>query len=150
MVFSSKHHNQSINGLSLTIGNHTITQNASVRNLGVQWDRHFTMVAYVNAVCRSCNFQLRNIGRIRQYITEDACRTLVNALVTSRLDYGNALLHGVPGNVLNRLQRIQNTAARIITRTQKSCHITPILKTLHWFLIEQRIHYTIVLYTYNV
>jgi hypothetical protein len=45
-----------------------------------------------NAIARSCYFHIRNIGCIRPFISEDACKVLVNALVTSRLDYGNALL----------------------------------------------------------
>ena len=149
MFFASKHRNESIDGLSLTVGTHEIRPNAVVRNLGVYWDRNFALLAHVNAVCRSCNFQLRNIGRIRHYITEDACRTLVNALVTSRLDYGNALLSGVPDNVLSRLQRIQNTAARIVTRTPKACHISPVLKMLHWLPVKERIQYKILFYTYK-
>jgi hypothetical protein len=61
---------------------------------------------------KSCYFHLRNVGRIRNYITEDTCKTLVNSLVTSRLDYGNALAN----KLTDKLQRVHNTAARIITR----------------------------------
>jgi hypothetical protein len=60
------------------------------------------------------------------------CMTLVNSLVTSQLDYGNVMLYGLPVNITNKLQRVQNTTARLISRTMKHQHITPILVSLHW------------------
>ena len=87
-----------------------------MKNLGVFFDKTLTMEKQVSSVSKSCFLQIRNIGRIRSYITDDACKTLVNSLVISRLDYGNALLYGVNANILSQLQRIQNTAARLISR----------------------------------
>ena len=98
---------------------------------------------------KSCYYQLRNIGQIRSSITEGACRTLVHALVTSRLDYGNGLLYGIPQATLQRLQRIQNCAARLITRTRKYEHITPVLRLLHWLPIRQRTLYKLLVLTYG-
>ena len=103
----------------------------------------------MNAVSKACYHQIRNIVCIRQYITTDACKTLVNSLVTSRLDYGNALLHSVPKGLTSRLQRVQNRAARLITRTHKMEHITPVLKTLHWLPISYRSQYKLMMYTYR-
>ena len=73
----------------------------------------------VSALVKSCFAQIRTIGRIRPYLTEIACNTLVATLVTSRMDYGNAILYGINNNVLPKLQRVQNTAARLITRKKK-------------------------------
>lgn len=64
-------------------------------------------------------------------------------------DYGNALLHGVCTSSLSRLQRIQNTVAKIITRTRKYDHITPVLVKLHWLSIEQRIQYKLLLQAFK-
>ena len=99
----------------------------------------------ISSISKQCFYQLRNIGRIRKYITESACKTLVCSLVTSRLDYGNVLLYGLSSGSLSRLQRIQNTAARIITRTKKQDHITPVLISLHWLPVEFRIQYKILI-----
>ena len=149
IVFASKKAMKHIPNISINLGGANVTPSKSIRNLGVHWDINFSMVTQINAILKSCYFHLRNIGKIRRYITDDACKTLVNALVTSRLDYGNALLYGVPGTLICRLQRIQNTAARIISRTSKHAHITPILKQLHWLPVESRIRFKILLYTYK-
>ena len=108
------------------------TSSECVKNLGVYFDKTLSMNQQVSSVSKSCFHQIRNIGRIRPYITENACKTLVCSLVTSRLDYCNALLYGLPASVIKRLQRIQNIAARVVTRRKKHDHITPTLETLHW------------------
>ena len=107
------------------------------------------MEAQVNAICKSCYFHLRNIGAIRQYITTDACRTLVQSSVTSRLDYANSLLYGLPQTLMSRLQRVQNTAARLITRTRRTDHITPVLVSLHWLPVEYRPKFKLLVFTYK-
>ena len=108
------------------------------------------MENHCNTLTKSCYFHLRNIGRIRNYITEDACKTLVNSLVTSRLDYGNALLIGTTKQLTDKLQRVHNTAARIITRSKsKFDHITPVLIDLHWLPIEFRCQFKILVYAYK-
>ena len=74
----------------------TIVINASlVKNLGIFFDRTLCMQNQASAITKSCYFQIRNIGRNRLYTTEDACKTLACSLITSRLDYGNALLYRV-------------------------------------------------------
>ena len=136
IVFSSKHRIRRVNNLSLTIGGRLLHAVQSMRNLGVIMDSGLTMEKQVNAISKSCFYHIRNIGKIRQYITNDACKILVQALVTSRLDYGNELLQGLPQVLIERLQRIQNCAARLITRSRKSKHITPVLCELHWLPVN--------------
>ena len=77
-------------------------------------------------------------------LSEDACRTIIQALVTSRLDYANALLYGLPEKITSHLHCVQNTAARIITRTSKRDHIKPVLKQLHWLPVKQQIEYKVL------
>ena len=73
----------------------------------------------------------------------------MNSLVTSRLDYCNALLSGVPKTTLNKSQNVQNTATRVVTKTSRYCHITPILKELHWLPVQYRIQYIILTHKYK-
>ena len=62
----------------------------------------------------------------------------------SRVDYCNSTLWGLPAVHLNRLQKIQNSAARIVARTKKSDHITPTLRELHWLPVNERIDHKIL------
>ena len=115
-----------------------------VKNLGVMFDCCLNMDRQVTAVCKSVNYHLRNLWRIRKYLDKESAKTIVHAMVSARLDYGNALLYGLPKLYLNKLQRLQNTAARIVSMSPKNCHITPILFDLHWLPVERRIQYKIL------
>ena len=113
-------------------GDDTVSASDRIRNLGVHMDQHLSMTDHVTAVCAACNYHLYSLSSIRHYLTTEAAKSAVNALVTSRLDYYcNSLLHNIPLSQTARLQRVQNNAARLITRTSKHDHITPVLKELH-------------------
>ena len=104
---------------------------------------------HVSSVVKSCSWQLRRIGQIRKYLSTEASEKLIHAFVSSRLDNGNSLLFGIADYHINRLQSIQNTAARILTKTGKYDHITPVLEGLHWLPLKQRIIFKIVTLTYR-
>ena len=149
MVFAPKHQMHNLSEFSISFGDCVVSETSAVKNLGVIFDRTLSMEKQVNAISRTCYMHIRSIGRIRNYITEDACKTLINAHVTSRLDYCNAVLHGINKSLLAKLQKIQNTAARLITRTRRSEHITPVLADLHWLPIPYRIQYKILLVAFK-
>ncbi len=69
--------------------------------------------------------------------------------MTLRLDYCNALLSCCSARLINKLQLVQNAAARVLTRTRKLSHISPVLSTLDWLPIKDRIHFKILLFTYK-
>ena len=100
---------------------------------------------------RACDFQtlIRNISKIRKLITRDATVTLVRSLILSRLDYCNALLIGSSTKLISKLQRVQNTAARIVAMSPKRGHVTPILKDLRWLPIQQRIVFKTLCLTFQ-
>jgi len=133
----------------LNIGNVSVNQSSSCRNLGVFMDSHLGMDKHIANTCRNMIFYLRKIGAIRPLLTESATCQLVHALITSRLDYCNSLMYGLPDCLLNRIQRVQNIAARIVTRCPKSSHITPVLQELHWLPVRYRILFKILLLTYR-
>ena len=134
---------------TINVGNAVIKPTFSVKNLGVIFDSSMAMEKHLNSVCISCFLQLRNISHIRKYLTQSVTKSLVSGLVTSRMDYCNALLYGLPCTILNRLQRVQNTAARIITKTSRYSHITPVLYELHWLPVQYRVQYKILLHTFK-
>ena len=113
------------------------------RNIGVLFDESLSMVPKVTATCKSAFYHLR------KQLTF-AAQVLVQALVTSKLDYCNSLLYGLPKNVIKQLQRVQNAAARVVTLSPKFCHITPVLANLHWLSIYLRIELKILVFTCNL
>ena len=149
IIFHPRHHRLVAEDFAISIGGHSFLPAGHVKNLGVHQDRSLTMEKHVSAVIKSCYHQIRSIGRVRKYITVDACRSLVQSMVTSRLDYANTLLHNLPKVLLDRLQKVQNTSARLITKTSRSSHITPVLIQLHWLPVEYRSTYKVLLYTYK-
>ncbi len=92
IVFAPKSKVKELSGRNLKFGNNIVSDSSCIKNLGVFFDNTLTMNQQISAVTKSCFYQIRNIGRIRPYITEYATKTLVCSLITSRLDYGNALL----------------------------------------------------------
>ena len=121
----------------------------SARNLGVIIDQCLDLTDHVNKICVSCQYHLRNIAKIRKYLSEDTSQILVHAFISSKLDNCNSLLYGLPKHLLNRLRLIQNTAARIVTLSKRFDHITPILFKLHWLPLGYRIHFKILLLVYK-
>ena len=81
---------------------------------------------------------------IRSYLSYDALATVAHAFITSRIDYCNSLLVGIPDVCVSQLQRIQNCTARLITNTRK---YDPVLKRLHWLPVKQRITFKLLLIT---
>jgi hypothetical protein len=135
--------------LSLVVGDSTIHASSSARNLGVVVDSKLTMKNHIDTICKSAMTAIRRIGQIREYLDEDTTARLVHSFVSSRLDSCNSLLYGLPDCHINRLQRIQNIAARLVARIPRSHHITPILRSLHWLPVKQRTVYKILLLAYK-
>ena len=114
------------------VGDSNIVSSDSARNLGVIFDKCMKHDYHISSVCKSTYFHLRNIVSIRSILSNDACAPLIHSLVTVRLDYCNSILYGLPDSSLYRLQKIQNTAARILARLPRFSHISATLFDLHW------------------
>ena len=104
---------------SIEIGSSVVPFVKSVRNLGVILDSRLSTKEHIHKVCQMVYWELRKISSIRRYLTEDAAKTLVVSLVLSRLDYDNCLLASVPECLLHKLQKIQNTSARLIHKSSR-------------------------------
>ena len=93
--------------------------------VGVWFDEFLSMDKQVKAVCKSAFFHLRNIAKIRKYISFTHCKmhAFINAFITSKLDYSNSLLSELRQDYINKLQLAQNSAARLLTGTRKHEHI---------------------------
>ena len=107
------------------------------------------MDVHIKKTVKSLNSSLYKIGKIRRYLDRNSCAMLINGLFTSRLDMCNSLLYGLPKSLTDRLQKLQNRAARILTYTRKYDHISPILKSLHWLPVEKRIIFKVLVITFK-
>ena len=125
------------------------TSTNAVKNLGVLFDPQLNLEDHIKAMCKKAYFQIRLIGRIRRLIPEDAAKKLVQANVTCYIDQCNSLLVGLPQCQIQRLQRVQNSAARLIQNKDRRCHITPILKDLHWLPVSFRVKYKVNVTTFK-
>ena len=134
MIFSKKN-NQGDNQC-LVVGKDNIEVSEYVKILGVTFDNRMTLQKHITNSFRSVNTHIRKINSIRRYLSNTAVRTLVLSIVTARLDYCNSVCIGLPMNRLQRLQLVQNSAARVISQTNRYTSITPILNELHWLLIN--------------
>ena len=112
-------------------------------------DKSLNMGKHIEKLSQTLITQLRNIADVRKYLTQNAAEKLVYAFITSRLDYCNSLLYGLPSSSIKKLQKVQNMAVKILTLRRKYEHITPILQELHWLLVEHRITYKILLTTHR-
>ena len=93
--------------------------------------------------------RIRNIYRIRKFLSVSSTKALVHAFVTCRLDNCNSLLYGLPKHLVHRLQLAQNCAARLILCGRKHEHVTPLLRELHWLPVEQRIIFKMLFFTFK-
>nr|XP_010777558.1 PREDICTED: uncharacterized protein LOC104952435 [Notothenia coriiceps] len=132
---------------NLILDGYSIRFSGQVKSLGVILDSSLSFSPHINT--RTSFFHIRNISRLRPSLSQSNTEVLVNAFVTSRIDYCNAILSGIPTKLINKLQIIQNSAARIITGTKASEHITPILIQLHWLPVQSRINFKNLLLTYK-
>ena len=98
---------------SLTVGSDHVAASNFARSLGVTFDECLSFDVHVSNICKTSFHHLRNTSEIRKYLTKESAATIVHAFVTSKLDYCNSLLYGLPKYQLQRLQYVQNTAARI-------------------------------------
>ena len=149
ILFGSEHDLKSLPELTVSVGDEEVKPSMTVRNLGAMLDSALTMIPHVNSITKACYFQIRNLSRIRSYLSEESAKTLTHAFVSSRLDNMNSLLYKVPKFLTTRLQNIQNNAARVVKKQKKSCHITPLLVDLHWLPVEYRTQYKILLLVYK-
>jgi hypothetical protein len=150
MLISSRHIRDQLAPTSISVGESVVQCVSSAKNIGVTFDCHMTMEKHINNTIQIAWLNLRNIGKIRRFLSHQSTCTIVHAFITSRLDYCNSLLYGLPKCLLGKLQRIQNAAARIITGAKKFDHISPILRELHWLPVYQRINFKILLITFKV
>ena len=117
----------------------------NVRNLGKWFDNHLSMKTAINKTCQSELYHLHNIGRIKRFLSFEGRKSIVHAVVMSRIDYCNSLLYGVAATNLSKLQRVQNAAVRLVCSLPRHEHVTSSFIRLHWLPIKFRINFKIAM-----
>jgi len=97
----------------LTFDGCSVKSSLSVRNLGVLFDTNLSFENHVSSICKTTFFHLKNISKLRHMLSLTNAEQLVNAFMTSRLDYCNTLMGGCPARLINKLQLVQNAAVRV-------------------------------------
>ena len=149
LIFGSKRNLKKCNAQSINICGETVFKTPCARNLGVMMDKKLSMLPHVNHVVKTCRFHLRALWKIRKFLCEDTTKSMVHAVIISKLDYCNGILFNLPDCVTRKLQLIMNEAARLITHTPRTEHIEPVLFHLHWLPIKWRFQYKISTMSFN-
>ena len=131
------------------VGDTLVAPCSYARNLGVLFDNSMNLDRHVMNVCQSAYVHLRRIVAIRESLTLPTAEQLIHTFISSRLDFCNSLLAGLPKHTVQRLQKVQNAAACSLTRTKTSHHITPVLHDLHWLPVNYRIQFKVLLLTFK-
>ena len=118
--------------------------------LGFVLDRCLTFHKHVSVVARLYNYHAQAIHHIRHLLTMKLAQTLACSLILSRFDYCNAVLHVTLTGTNQKLQRVQNNAARIALQASRRSHAKPLLHQLHWLPIQQQITHKLAVLTYKV
>ncbi len=148
LLIGPKNSTQNLLDHNLQLDGCTVTS-STVKNLGVILDSNISFENHISHITKTAFFHLRNMAKLRNMLSVSDAEKLVHAFMTSRMDYCNALLGGCPASSINKLQIVQNAAARVLTRSRKYDHITPILQSLHWLHINFHISYNILLLAYK-
>ena len=122
IVFTSKYKQDLYNDFSITIGGTVVDCSSQVRDLAVIIDRVISLRQHVSYTSKTCRYHLRNISRIRKYVSQDTSFVIIKSLVMLRLDYSNGLFYGLPKCTVSGLQAVQNSAAGIVTQEMLRDH----------------------------
>ena len=128
LIGSPKNHKQLLPHFPINILGNQVSPAQSVRNLGLVFDSNFNFSNHASQVIKSTRVHARDLYRICPILDLNTSVLLANALVSSRFDYCNSLFLSVTDFELRRLQLVQNSLCRVLTRSSKSSHIAPQLK----------------------
>uniref|UniRef100_A0A8W8LXB8 Reverse transcriptase domain-containing protein n=1 Tax=Magallana gigas TaxID=29159 RepID=A0A8W8LXB8_MAGGI len=134
---------------SINVVGASVNSSVCIKYLGCYLDEHLTFKKFVSEKCKTISLNLFLINNIRQYLTIDSCKQIVQSLVTSHLDYANSVLYGLPECTIKRLQLLQNRAAKLVLKWKSTDSSTEALKRLHWLPVYFRIRFKIACVVYK-
>ena len=150
LVASQRNAKKIAPGSGVSVAGAKITSSVTLKSLGVTLDQSLTFDQHVQGVVKASNFHIRALRHIRPMLDRAVANTMACSIVSTRLDYCNSLLYGTKVSNIQKLQRVQNSLARVVACSTMRDHITPVLKELHWLPVKQRIEYKVALVTHKV
>ena len=150
ILLGTRQRNSSLSSIShINVAGSLVPISESVKLLGVTLDKSLTFQKHVNQVSQSCYYHMKALRHIRHCLDDKTASLITHALISSRLDYANSLLFGSPNYVINKLQCIQNSLARIVLQSDCRAHSEPLLRQLHWLPVQSRIRFKLATITYK-
>ena len=141
-------HTAKLNGVF--IDNECLRFSEIVELLGVKFDQNLSFDTQVTDIVTTTLYHLKNISKIKRYLTASEVEIVIHAFLTNKLDYCNSILFGINQATLSKLQSVQNKAARIVLGLSPFAHVTDeMLSDLHWLKVDQRIIFKILLYVHK-
>ena len=137
-------------GTGVCVAGTEIAHSVQLKSLGVTLDQNLSFDKHVADIVKLSNFNIRALRHIRPMLDRSVANTVACSIVSTRIDYCNSLLYGVSMKNIQRLQRTQNTLARVVSGVKMRDHIRPVLRDLHWLPVQQRIQYKVALITHKV
>ena len=145
---SCLNHEIVINGV--LIDGQCIRFSKQVKDVGVWLDQNLDMNKHINSIVSHCHKILRDIGRVKKYMQRTHLETIVHAIISIRLDYCNSLFVNLNKDSIFKLQKVQNTAARLILGKRRRDSAKDALRELHWLNVDARITFKILLLVHKV
>ena len=122
----------------------------TAKNLGIILDNELSFECQINKVVKGCYATVKKLSQIKGYLSEEELKQLVSSSIFSLMDYCNALYYGINANLMVKLQRVQNCAARLVSKTKiPSGGMDEVLLKLHWLKVKFRCVYKILLITHK-
>ena len=149
MLFGSWQSLNKLSTKSIVVVNEEIEAKSEIKYLGSMLDLTLSMKFVIKKKCQIASWNILKIKRIRKYLTLDACKLIVDALVISHLNYTNGILGNLHQSDLKKLQLVQNRAAKLVLQYGHRDSASQCLKDLHWLPVESRIKFNIILMTYK-
>ena len=150
ILIGTHQRNNTLNISTINVSGSTVSLSNHIKLLGIILDNNLTFHKHTNYVSQSCFYHIKALRHIRHTLdTHTASLIIAHALVSSRLDYANSVLYGAPSYTVTKLQRIQNTLARIVLHSNRFTHSSTQLNQLHWLPVHSRIRFKLATITYN-
>ncbi len=134
---------------SINIGDTEIESSNSTKNLGIIFDKEMTLQEHVNYICKKGFYHVKDLHSLRKFLNQKETNTAAHAFVTSILDYGNSLFYGISVYLTEKMQVLQNAAAKAVVKKRKFDHISEDRMKLNWLPIEARIKFKYLLITWK-